>query len=291
MLNIAENSTFINPVRRPVAGENVDADTNLDPNQGPIDQGLEGLTARTDYLRRAAEDVFYSPLYKRTEIQAREASNVISIVGFTAAVNTANNAADTQPTWGEYPSTDLTPTVAIGAADWAADTWYYLYAYAVAPFTIRVEASTVAPDVRKLFKSGDLTRRYIGCFRATAAKFPRAMYKIGQEYTWRDQQDALITTVGTGAYATLNLSAYLPPHVGDVVGKISVDAENNDPGNDYTLLLRRLGDTAVQRRLLIVRNLSANRDLEMLTGTGRNIEWSLDTNCEINRLAVTGWRE
>lgn len=101
----------------------------------------------------------------------------------------------------------------------AADSLYYVYAiYGVANCTF--EISLVAPDANKQFKTGNITRRFIGIFLTSigAAIFPFS--KIGNSYLCNDINQLALNTSGMTVTATATYT--LPSFFKRAIIKISV---------------------------------------------------------------------
>ncbi len=103
-----------------------------------------------------------------------------------------------------------------GGGNLANSTWYYVYARNNSG-TIAFEISTTAPDGPRAIKSGDATRRYLGCFPtlSTGAPVPlrasrgRYVYDVGGSAL----ADMAVITTGTATtYASVPCSALVPPH-------------------------------------------------------------------------------
>ena len=105
-----------------------------------------------------------------------------------------------------------------GGGSLAADAWYYLYAYRSGGGSLAYELSTTAPGPSRRFKTGDTTRRYLGCVRTTAAGAPLAFEASRGQYRFRrsaigspDVTLRRLTRTSVGS-ATLDLVPRVPPH-------------------------------------------------------------------------------
>lgn len=105
-----------------------------------------------------------------------------------------------------------------GGADLtAAAQWWYIYAYSAAG-TLAYEVSTTAPTSDLTWKTGSVgTKRYIGCFRTTAAGAPIAMRAHRGRYWYRITElgatdTRVLNAGGATSYTDVDLSSFVPPH-------------------------------------------------------------------------------
>lgn len=80
----------------------------------------------------------------------------------------------------------------------AAVDWWYLYLYRTpGTTTVAYEISQTAPGPSRALKSGDATRRYLGCFRTNASGVPLAVRASRGAYVYRVWQAVLVNGVAT----------------------------------------------------------------------------------------------
>lgn len=99
----------------------------------------------------------------------------------------------------------------------AAAAWWYVYLYS-ASGTLAYEISTTAPTADLTWKTGSVgEKRYVGCFRTTAAGVPIAVRAQGRRYFYRvtdlgatDTQ--VLNAGGATSYTDVDCSAFVPPH-------------------------------------------------------------------------------
>lgn len=107
-------------------------------------------------------------------------------------------------------------TKILGGGNLANSTWHYVYCWDNAG-TLDYEITTTAPSGSRRTKSGDATRRYLGCFRTTSAGAPipvrasrgRYVYDLGGGLT------ALFDALSGGAdtsFTAVSLASLVPPH-------------------------------------------------------------------------------
>lgn len=104
----------------------------------------------------------------------------------------------------------------LGGGNLANSTWYYVYCWDNAG-TLDYEITTTAPSGSRRTKSGDATRRYLGCFRTTSAGAPIPLFASNGHYVY-DVGGSLIATLtvvtsGTASsYTSVPCAALVPPH-------------------------------------------------------------------------------
>lgn len=103
-----------------------------------------------------------------------------------------------------------------GGGNLANSTWYYVYARNNSG-TIAFEISTTAPDGPRAIKSGDATRRYLGCFPTLSTGAPVPLRAVRGRYVYRSSASAAADTrVLNAGSATANTAvdcaALVPPH-------------------------------------------------------------------------------
>ncbi len=80
----------------------------------------------------------------------------------------------------------------------AAVDWWHAYLFRAAGTTTpSFEISQTAPGPSRSFKSGDATRRYLGCFRTNASGVPLAVRASRGTYIYRSQQQVLASGTAT----------------------------------------------------------------------------------------------
>lgn len=111
-----------------------------------------------------------------------------------------------------------------------ANTWYYLYVYSNAG-VLTVEHSTMEPDASLAFKSGDLARLYIGCFRTNGSgvilrfRAQRGRYLYQVSGTTADDLLCVNTSSAT-TFQTQSVQAWVPAHAGIVLLRANLTTNN-----------------------------------------------------------------
>lgn len=108
----------------------------------------------------------------------------------------------------------------------AADTWY-VYVYSNAG-TAAFEISQTAPGASKVFKDGDNTRRYLGCFLTNGSGVPLAVRACHGHYVYEAQATAASSLVATAATA-VSLATLIPAHAR--IAKLHLRTFKPNPGN------------------------------------------------------------
>lgn len=144
-----------------------------------------------------------------------------------------------------------------GGGNLASSDWYYVYAYNNAG-TIAFEISTTAPDGPRATKSGDATRRYLGCFPTTSAGAPIPLRASRGRYVYRHSGSAAADTrVLTGGSATSNTAvecaALVPPH--SRLAKIRAQLTSTAAAFNYAYL-RTEGDSGADEHMIPLPNIN-----------------------------------
>jgi hypothetical protein len=98
---------------------------------------------------------------------------------------------------------------------WPANAWRYLYLVS-ASGVASVEISSTAPATpiaSPLFKTGDETRRYLCAVRCNGSNAVVGFNMIDGRYLYLGENIILSSTAGTGAYQTVSMATFVPPHV------------------------------------------------------------------------------
>ncbi len=142
-----------------------------------------------------------------------------------------------------------------GGGNLANSTWYYVYIWDNAG-TLDYEISTTAPSSSRRTKTGDVTRRYLGCFRTTSAGAPFPMRAIRGRCLYRrggiasvtgalgsNGLRALIETTATGSVTSLDLSSRVPPHARIALVQGEMVATSGGSSGECKLKLYTAADT------------------------------------------------
>lgn len=132
-------------------------------------------------------------------------------------------------------------TLSVGTL--TASTWRYVYATYDAGVTI--EVSTTAPEVGLVFKTGDATRRYLGCFVSDSSSKIVPFRSVGGRCVYR--RSAIATFPGrfakttSVAWSDQVLGAVVPPHA--LLADLLLETSSVNAAY-FDLEVRTKGDTA-----------------------------------------------
>jgi hypothetical protein len=103
-----------------------------------------------------------------------------------------------------------------GGGNLGADSWYRVYAYESSG-SVDYEISTTAPSSARRTKTGDATRRYLGCFRTTSAGAPIPVRASRGRYVYRASALgatglAVVTSGTDSSYTAFSCAGFVPPH-------------------------------------------------------------------------------
>lgn len=155
--------------------------------------------------------------------------------------------------------------------------WRYVYAWINAG-ALDFEISTTAPNASRTLKSGDTTRRYLGCFRTTSAGAPIPVRASRGRYVYRRSGGAVADTrllsAGNATTATaVDCSALVPPHARLVT--LHAELLNTAAAINYAHL-RTNGDSGADEltiALTNVNNSTATGSYDIETDSSRNVAY------------------
>lgn len=190
---LTESDTFSPTVTGPD-----DGDTR---NAASVNSAFQSLTNRTRRLLNAA----VGHLLWNGRLSVRAATTGIGVyVGAIESVvigeRLLSQAAETELA-GKLPLAGLS-------------SWYYVYAYDNAG-TLALQASLDPPDATQTWKStGDLTHRYLGCFKTDGAGAPIYLEGTRGAYQWMNAPATREPLAAGAAIGATNVvcSSYAPPH-------------------------------------------------------------------------------
>lgn len=189
-------------------------------------------------IQAAINAVFAPVLYRRASIYAESTDGVnvtLRVAALTALDETTNKYVFLQPA-----SHTVTTT-------WPTSAWRYLYLVSTSGVA-SVEVSSTAPATPiagPLYKSGDVTRRYLCAVRCNAGGTVDQFWMRDGVYHWIKDDERYIVGSGAGgaagsvSWTNVSVSSQCPAHARaiHVLGRIT----NSDSLNISELLIRQGG--------------------------------------------------
>lgn len=193
----------------------------------------------------------------------------------------------------------------------AAAAWWYLYCYNNGG-TLDYEVSTTAPNANRVAKSGDATRRYLGCFRTTSAGAPIPMHATNGRVLYRRSglstaydtfaSNGLRAADNTGSVSltALSLAARVPPHARIALLRGTVTMGPSSPAADASAALRfyTADDTSthaveVKAQTSASTDATAQGDAELITTSSQAVGYSVVLTSAVasHAIDVLGWVE
>jgi hypothetical protein len=174
----------------------------------------------------------------------------------------------------------------------ANNTWYYVYAYIGAG--IQYEYNTTVPDASLVYKSGDATRRYLGCFRTNGSAAPVAFRGVNGRYVLsRPQQVLAAASYGSVLFRATSLVSGVPPH--SRMARLRTVLLSLAAGVVGNLVLRATGEASASGEHTVgqLTNANGNATWEGLLATdaSQSIDHKLTNINHAVDMFVTGFEE
>lgn len=264
--NLTETAQFTANVPVPNDGENA--------NVASVIQALQPLADRTKFLRAGLPE--YAWVGRRVVYAPGDGTvRVGPCGGVVLGGKLLSQGSETN----------------LGSAGRASNTWFYVYAYESAG-AAAFEESTTAPVASLAFKSGDITRRYVGCFRTDGSGVPVPMRYTDGHCTYRrsacpEVSDPLqvLTTGQLTSYADVSLASCVPPHA--YIARLRARALY--ASNLVVFSLRTKGDSTASVR--ISGNDEVWADVDVETNSTQQIQYQVNNASAEGNLEVWGFRE
>ena len=190
-----------------------------------------------------------------------------------------------------------------GGADLGAvSQWWYVYAFRTGGGALAIELSTTAPNALRVTKTGDSTRRYLGCFRTDSSGVPLACRADGGRYRYRRSALAVATlralNSGTAtSNTTVALSSLIPPHARLATVRCELVAPASASAIDFAYL-RTDGDSGAGELSMSVApsaGLTTSLVADVETDASREIAYRCTSNDATHTPGLTifvdGWQE
>ena len=175
-----------------------------------------------------------------------------------------------------------------------ADSWLYVYAYAVGDATARLYITTLPPDDALVWEATSPgLRRYIGCFRTNASGAPLPVSKRGNRYEYdfgaignTDITRVLNAGVST-SFAAVACGAVVPQHVNNV--RLRLDFAPNAAGDTYQI--RRTGASTFHKVGTAPSTQTHTDEIETLTNSSVQFDYLVSTASASLTARVLGFCE
>lgn len=175
-----------------------------------------------------------------------------------------------------------------------ADSWLYVYAYAVGDATARLYITTDTPDDALVWEATSPgLRRYIGCFRTNASGAPLPVSKRGNRYEYdfgaignTDITRVLNAGVST-SFAAVACGAVVPQHVNNV--RLRLDFAPNAAGDTYQI--RRTGASTFHKVGTAPSTQTHTDEIETLTNSSVQFDYLVSTASASLTARVLGFCE
>ncbi len=222
---------------------------------GSVRTPLQALLNRSEWLRVAARADLEASLIPQATLDVKAASVTVAGLGATGFYTSSTK------------SETVLSTLAAGfysvAGPFNASAWNYVYVYNSAG-NIAAEVSTTAPESQLVFKTGDVTRRYIGAFYADGSGVPVAPGRQVRGRMVFDVPQAAGGTDATGSWITETIGASVIPswvRVVDLRCTLLVTISGGGTEAAQSLLLRRTGTSQTGASITRTGTVTANTAL------------------------------
>ena len=228
-------------------------------------------------IQAAINAVFAPVMYHRASVYAESTDGVnvtLRVSALTVVDETTNEYVFLQP---------ASHTV---TAAWPTSAWRYLYLVSSSGVA-SVEVSSTAPVTSvasPLFKSTDITRRYLCSVRCDSGGNVEKFNMIDGRYLWLADNQVQTAVTGTGAWGTLSMSTFVAPHARRVSLLARIFNSSVSIGG---VVFRSFGTGGIP--LNADANSFDERDLTIATA-GDSIEWNAPATTTITTL-VREWEE
>ena len=193
---------------RAVAGERM----MMDGGAAPLKDVIQNLYDRSQHgIDAAAAQLVWSGSYG---VDAGGSATVFAVnIPTITSVTLITSGGDAYVHAGGGSAITVTKVEGAPGTLGAVAQWWYVYAFRSGGGSLDFEISTTAPSAGLVFKTGDVTRRYLGCFRTTSAGAPLPVRAHRGRYVYLKQVPATAVTASSSTgYELLSLAGLVPPH-------------------------------------------------------------------------------
>ena len=228
---------------------------------------------------QSAVNAIFAPVYHRRPSIYVQSTNGSQVLVFAASLTVKDSAT------GEYVYIEQVGRTVTTA--WPASAWRYLYLVSTSGVA-SVEISSTAPatgTAGPLFKTGDETRRYLCAVRCNGSNAVVGFNMIDGRYLYLGDNTILLSTAGTGAYQTVSMATFVPPHVRRVH---LVALATNSSGSPAAIEFHTFSASGIPATFAA--NSFDERAVSMATASDA-IDWLAAATLTIDVLSVRGWEE
>lgn len=267
--NVTDVSAFTSPVVIPA-----DGDTR---NAASVNAAFQALSDRARFLLNASVgQLLWNARLRVDAVTAGIGVYVGVIESLLIGTSLLTQAAEAEVA-GSLPLAGLS-------------SWYYVYAYDNAG-TLALQASLDAPDAALVWKStGDLTHRYLGCFRTDGAGSPIYMSAARGHCRWltAPAARAALSTGSAIAATSVACAAYAPPHA-RLLCVTTLATETGAAPATYSLY--ETTTAAAQAFHQVPASQSTTNGAELICTSAQAIAYLCSTVDVDLTIYVDGWRE
>lgn len=159
-------------------------------------------------------------------VSGSAANNFTVEIGAISCITLLNSDSHNLPFAYAGGTIDQTKVQGGGGTLGAAADWWYVYAY-INGSSLDWEISQTAPTGNLMFKTGDNTRRFIGCFSTNGSGVPYAVRARHGRYVYTEQQNLASSLKATAATA-VSLATHVPAHAR--LAKLNLRTFKPNPG-------------------------------------------------------------
>ena len=244
-----------------------------------IAKSVPKVTAAFLNALQTIHNATFAPVYHRRPSIYVESTNGTQVLVYAASL-TVKDSVTGEYVYIEQVGRTVTTT-------WPVDAWRYLYLVSTSGVA-SVEISSTAPATAiagPLFKTGDETRRYLCAVRCDPGGNVVKFNMIDGRYLYLGENIILSSTAGTGAYQTVSMATFVPPHVRRVH---LVALATNSSGSPDAIDFRTFSTSGIPATFDA--NSFDERAVSMATASDA-IDWLAAATLTIDVLSVRGWEE
>ena len=234
-------------------------------------------------------------------VEGSAANNFTVTIGAISCITLLDASSHNLPFAYAGGTIDQTKIQGGGGTLGAAIDWWYVYAY-LNGSSLDWEISQTAPTGNLMFKTGDNTRRFIGCFRTNSSGVPLAVRAKHGVYTYRHERSVYLASWGTATSTTnetVTSGSGEEPYVPDYarVAHMAFEFAHGTDTNTRTCNIFAGGDTTTAAFSIIAPNIGGANYIDRMTADveldgSRRFAYFIDASTGGPTLAAfcRGWR-